>query len=155
MPNGHEWSVEETRRIKGFFARLEGDLEAFAAARNLSIDCCYHDSPSWGFLFRHPLGGIGKIDLACVDDQAGVVHLHWWRDSYEEGVRYLRSESWPPQAVSGEDVSRILSDALVSILKWDGSLMKAYAGYKENWRRSWSIEAFEEQVDRYPFPTIA
>jgi hypothetical protein len=57
MPNGHEWSLEETRRIKGCFARLEADLEAFAAAGNLSIDCYYHDSPSWGFRFRHPLDG--------------------------------------------------------------------------------------------------
>jgi hypothetical protein len=60
MPNGDpDFDAKGRRELDRFFSALAPALESFAQQNNLRLQKYYHQAPSWGFLFRHPSGGIG------------------------------------------------------------------------------------------------
>ena len=153
MPNGYGWTKEAFAALEAFFARLEPLLTQFAAARNLAVQRYYHDAPSWDFLFRHPQGGVGKVELWRVNENAVRIERVWWKDDYDDGVRYLRTESEPPTAVAAEEIGLALSRALDDVLAWEPSSLTPHGGMREVWHRAFDEKTFREQERRYPVPS--
>lgn len=152
MPNGLPWTKEGFAALEAFFTRLEPSLTQFATARNVAIERYYHDAPSWDFLFRHPRGGVGKVELWRVDENATRIERVWWKDDYDEGVRYLRSESQPPTTMSAEEIGHALSRALDDVLAWDPGTLTPRGGMRDIWHRTFDEKTFREQELRYPVP---
>ena len=85
MPNGNpDFNVKELER---FFSALAAVLEGFAQRHNLRLEKYYHQAPSWGFLFRHPSGGVGKIEVQRVSEATVCILSDWWYDDFDAATR--------------------------------------------------------------------
>jgi hypothetical protein len=63
MPNGTPDVHERTKpKYDAFFVPLAAQLTDFASRHRLRLEKYYHEAPMWSFPFRHPNGGVAKID---------------------------------------------------------------------------------------------
>src|SRR5439155_15236553 len=113
MPNGNpDFNVKELGR---FFSALAAVLEGFAQRHNLRLEKYYHQAPSWGFLFRHPSGGVGKIEVQRVSEATVCILSYWWYDDFDAATRFIRSASVEPMPVNSE-IAGELEHALSELL---------------------------------------
>jgi hypothetical protein len=62
MPNGSpDFAETERPLLEEFFAPVADCLEDFGLVHNLLLTRYWHQEPCWDFMFRHPLGGVGRI----------------------------------------------------------------------------------------------
>ena len=149
MPNGNpDFNVKELER---FFSALAAVLEGFAQRHNLRLEKYYHQAPSWGFLFRHPSGGVGKIEVQRVSEATVCILSYWWYDDFDAATRFNRSASVEPMPVNSE-IAGELEHALSELLSWRfGDWHKHHTGYTD-WRKTWTKEQFQKLLAEYPEP---
>jgi hypothetical protein len=152
MPNGNpHFHSEEEPELEAFFARIADTSFSFASRHDLKLEKYYHDAPVWSFLFRHPQGGIGKLDLAREGRECLKIWCHWWRDDYETGVRFLKRIESPVFQSDASLLEGKLEEALGQMLSWkDGEWDSKHGGFKEDWQRHWTKAAFTAMENDYP-----
>jgi hypothetical protein len=126
-------------------------LHAFADSHGLKLEKYYHEAPVWSFLFRHPHGGVAKIDVSKEDDDSVKLWHYWWRDDYDRGIRFFRKMQGPafPQQVGA--VAPRLELGLREILSWPAdSWTDQKEGFADIWQRTWTRDAFYKMEVAYP-----
>jgi hypothetical protein len=150
----NRWSAEELQRIERFFSRLEPGLSTFARSRALTVNRRYHAWPTWDLLFRHPGGGTGKLEIERVDDETGYLSLCWWKDAYEDGIRFLRTERWSAEPMPTREIVATLDEALRRVLGWGPTDLQERHGFKDTWQ-SIPRDVFESEERRYSLPVFS
>lgn len=151
MPNGH---LDNSTRaeLDSFFAPIASVLESFAEKHNLKLERYYHDAPSWHFIFKHPKGGVGKIDMSRHEKEKVRPSLMWWFDDYDTQERRTKSSAQPEVSRDATPIVEALETGLKLILSWRiGQWDKTYGGYKV-WKKTWTKNEFLKLPDQYPIP---
>ena len=151
MPNGEPDFAETTLpKLEAFFAPFANTCEQFAERHNVKIERYYHEFPVWSFLFRHPAGGIGKIDLVRKTDNTINLYRYWWCDDYDAATRSIKNEETQPILVTDANVDEMLETSLSAILNWKyGDWDGVYDGY-ESWHKHWTKKQFMALDNDYP-----
>jgi len=152
MPNGHHDFDTTTRpALDAFFAPIEEQTENFAMRHNLRLTKYYHQWEQWDLSFRHPGGGVGKIDMMKESDSMIKIGCNWWIDDYEEGTRSIRGMVFGEFPIEGTDLAVILMPAFQTIIAWEKDQWdKVISGFKDAWQRV-PREVFED-LSLYPVP---
>ena len=149
MPNGNpDFNVKELER---FFSALAAVLEGFAQRHNLRLQKYYHQAPSWDFLFRHPLGGVGQIEVQRASEATISIVSDWWYDDYDAATRFIKSTTLGPMPVNSE-VTIKLENALSEVLSWRFGHWDEQHTRGTVWRETWTKEQFEKLNAEYPEP---
>jgi hypothetical protein len=152
MPNGSpDFEQNIKPELDTFFGQFAPVLEAFADRHNLHLVRYYHQLPSWDFLFRHPLGGVGKIE-PWKEGPALEVRWYWWIDRYEEQTRQSRQGGPVVVDAEGERLGEVLVGALREVASWEHDAWDDVTQYP-----SWGSVPREvvEAADRnYPLPRL-
>jgi hypothetical protein len=114
----------ENSVIDVFYRSISEDLEAFAAARHLTIWKYPDRVPMWMFHFLHPAGGFGWLQLYCATElkRGEVLRLSvsgtWYVDDHEKRLRrhYPHAESFDVQPIS-KDIVMCLARQLEALLR--------------------------------------
>ncbi len=153
MPNGSPDFVEAERLLlEQFFAPVAGCLEQFGLEHDLMLTRYWRQEPCWDYLFRHPLGGVGRVMVHRAGENLLSVQGLWWVDRYGEFARYIRRS--PPRAVrrDPDDLAAALRAGLAEVLGWrEGEWDEVAGGYREEWSRA-TREAVEAAAAYYPTP---
>lgn len=153
MPNGHpDFDQTGRPRLEQFFAPVADHLERFGLQHNLMLTRYWHQEPCWDFMFRHPLGGVGRIMVYQAGEELLSVQGLWWVDRYDEFARYIRRS--PPRAVgrNPDELAKALRAGLAEVLGWrEGEWNEVAGGYREEWSPM-TREAFEGATAYYPIP---
>jgi len=152
MPNGDpDFGLKQKPELERFFGVIGTVLEEFAQRHNLRIEKYYHQSPSWSFLFRHPKGGIGQIEVQRASEATISIVSDWWYDDYDAATRFIRSASVGPVPLNSELASG-LEKALSELLSWRfGDWHERHTAYTI-WRKTWTREQFQKLLAEYPEP---
>ena len=150
MPNG-DLDSKTRAELDGFFAPIAGALESFAEKHNLKLERYYHDAPSWHFIFKHPEGGVGKIDVSRSGEKTVRPSLAWWIDDYDRQERHVKLSTMAELPTEGAVILTELEAGLRLVLSWKlNQWNKTYGGYGM-WKKT-SKEEFQRLTDQYPFP---
>lgn len=154
MPNGDpiKWQ-DDYPKLEAFFAKIADVLEHFANKHNLTIEKYYHEGHEWSFLFRHPLGGIGKIQVSKSRDENVTVYPIWWVDDYEQKRRRIKHLSGEQSTLDKNILAKILEDTLQTILGWqikDLDFSSRLFFLKSRRKK----EIFSKYEEQHPFPKI-
>jgi len=154
MPNGtpdfHQTTEPEYDR---FFEPIAIAVSTFAERHNLKLEKYYNEAPVWSLLFRHPRGGVAKIDIEKDGEDHCKLRKSWWRDDYDKGVRSIRQAQVPEFRRDSARVALLLNDALHDILSWPSeSWTGQHGGFADIWQRTWSRDAFNQLEHAYPVP---
>ncbi len=151
MPNGNpNFEKEELPLLEAFFSRISSVLELFSNEHNLLIKKYYHEGPSWSFMFKHPIGGVGKIDVQKNDNDTVCVGYGWWIDDYDTSTRFMKYP--PPSGKIGLDhigLRQALEDALADILQWKKENLISHKA-PHPWSKHCSKEQFYKQYENLP-----
>lgn len=135
-----------------FFAPLSADILRLVSERGLHLEKYYHEAPCWSLLFRHPKGGVAKVEVAKKEDGRVGVSGVWWKDDFDAGTRSL---VWFEEEVVGHDglaVSRSAKVMFERILAHPlGAWSKVADGYKPLWH-PYGRSFIEDDEKRYPLP---
>jgi hypothetical protein len=136
-----------------WFAQYEPLLMGFAERNNLAIAKYLKDSPSWHFVFAHPKGGQGRIDVTRVSEEGMTVSGVWHSDDYDVGTRSLKT--WDALGeTQPERLLETLSATLQKVLSLSGENYAVVApGYKAMWQKYMTREQVEKS--KYPLPRVA
>lgn len=119
MPNGGGPEfVAQLPQLESFFSKIATVLETFAQKHNLKLEKYYHDFPAWSFLFRHPLAGLGHIQVTKKGDEAVTIAGMWWVDDHRTMTRASKdtiTENVPADPI---DLAEALEESLHQILSW-------------------------------------
>jgi hypothetical protein len=152
MPNGHpDFDVKERKELDRFFSALAPALEGFAQRHNLRLQKYYHQAPSWDFLFRHPSGGVGQIEVQRASEATISIVSDWWYDDYDAATRFIKSTTLGPMPVNSE-VTIKLENALSEVLSWRFGDWDEQHTRGTVWRETWTKEQFEKLPAEYPEP---
>ncbi len=135
-----------------FFAPISAGILRLASTRGLKLEKYYHEAPLWSLLFRHPKGGVAKVDISMRDDGRVSVFGVWWKDDFDAGTRSLAR--FEEEIVPHEDtaVARSAAVTLEKILaRQPGSWSQVVDGYKPLWQ-PYGHSFIEDDEKRYSFP---
>ena len=153
MPNGDpNWMKDEYPKLEEFFRKIASVITCFAKLHNLKINKYYHQFPSWDLQFRHPIGGIGQIEIGRADENNLDVFICWWKDNFEKNLRY--SKNGEKQIITvGELSKNFLENKFREIISWSEADLKPFpAGC--DWSKHATKEKFEAQINEYPIPKL-
>jgi len=152
MPNGSpDFEQKIKPELDAFFGQFAPVLDAFADRHNLRLVRYYHQLPSWDFLFRHPLVGVGKIEV-WKEGAALEVSWWWWIDRYEEQTRQARQGGPVKIDAEGDRLNEVLVGALREVAAWQLDAWDSVTYYP-----SWDSvprEVFQAEDDNYPLPRL-
>jgi hypothetical protein len=153
MPNGSpDFDERERPLLEQFFAPVADCLERFGLEHNLMLTRYWHQEPCWDFMFRHPLGGVGRIMIHKAGEDLLSVQGLRWVDRYDEFARYLRRSTARLIKRGPTDLAPALRAGLEEVLGWqDGNWDDIVGGYREVWSRN-TKEEFEGAITYYPIP---
>ncbi len=152
MPNGDPQFGEKTLPgLEAFFSNLAPLLERFASSHNLKIEKYYHESHSWSLQFRHPHGGVAKIDVVKHSDSHVRIWACWWHDDYDKATRSIKRFETEPLDIAFSVLERALESALATIASWEfGSWDSVHGGYADTWHKTWTKKQFAALDLEYP-----
>ena len=152
MPNGDPDFADKTLpELEAFFAPFSAACQQFAKRHNIKIEKYYHQFPAWSFSFRHPAGGIGKLDLAKESESQLKIWEYWWHDDYDTATRSVKTKEHEPFGLEDIDVVEMLESALGNILSWKfGDWDNVHDGYESSWHGTFTKKQFEAQDQAYP-----
>lgn len=140
------------KAYEAFFAPVSAGILRLASDRGLKLEKYYHEAPSWSLLFRHPKGGVAKVEISKKEDGRVGVGGVWWKDDFDAGTRSLK---WFEEQVVSHDeaaVARGASKMLELVLAHQlGSWSQVADGYKPLWH-PYGRSFIEDDEKRYPFP---
>lgn len=151
MPNGH-LDRSQKAELDRFFAPIANALEDFAEKHNLRVERYYHDAPSWYFIFRHPKGGVGKMEIYRKgEDKVQPVFARWF-DDYDTLQRHIKVCTQPELAMDPAAIATSLETGLNLILSWRVDQWDETSGGNDVWRKTWTRDEFVKLPERYPLP---
>lgn len=140
--------------VAAWFKPYEKSFVQFAEKYNVAVAKFLKDVPAWHFVFRHPCGGQGRIDMYRKDASSFLVRAGWHRDDYDAGARSLKSFEIK-EAIPPEQLLDRVRETLDLVLRWtDKDFDRTVNGFSEMWHKSASKEVFEKQQNRYPLPRV-
>jgi hypothetical protein len=152
MPNGNpRFEQEELPLLESFFARIASVLEDFAGSHNLLIEKYYHDGPAWSFKFKHPVAGIGQIEVEKSDKDSILLRGSWWIDDYDTSTRFMKYPSAKKIGVEHNELRNALENALAEILQWRREELTPFSP-PHPWSKGFSRDEFNKQYERFPEP---
>jgi hypothetical protein len=140
------------REYDEFFAPISADISTLVTERGLLLKKYYHEAPCWSLLFRHPKGGVAKVEISKKDDgRIGVCGV-WWKDDFDAGPRSIMSFDEDVVERSGVAVTGSAQEMLARILAHQsGVWSKVVDGYKPLWH-PYGRSFIEDDEKRYPLP---
>jgi hypothetical protein len=152
MPNGDPRFGKETLPgLEAFFSKLAPLLERFASKHDLKIEKYYHESHSWSLQFRHPRGGVSKIDVEKHSDNKIRVWACWWQDDYDKATRSIKRLETQPMDATDSVLEPALESVLATVLSWEcGSWDSVHGGYADIWHKTWTKKQFATLALEYP-----
>lgn len=150
MPNGNPYfEREELPLLETFFAKISPVLEDFTKSHNLLIERYPHDGPAWFFMFKHPVAGMGQIEVEKSSQDAILVRWSWSIDDYDTSTRFLKYP--PPKKIGMEhgEVRNALENALEEILRWKKEELVPFKP-PYPWSKRCSKEQFMKYYERFP-----
>ncbi len=151
MPNGDPNFDDTTLpKLEDFFAPFADACERFAVRHNIRIEKYYHEFPAWSFLFRHPAGGIGKIDLVRKTENTINVWRYWWQDDYDDATRSIKKEETQPIPAVNANIEQLLESSLARILDWENGNWEVHDGYESSWHNVLTKDQFIALEKEYP-----
>jgi hypothetical protein len=155
MPNGSpEFHLRDRPELEMFFRPIADVLAGFARRHNLILEKYYHEAPSWTCSFRHPDGGIARIEIRRETNKTVALVCCWWYDDYERLTRFLKKLKGEPKLLDPRMLSSELEISLKLILSWRfGAWDEQYSGY-DSWKNTWTKQQFDALSELYPTPTI-
>src|SRR5262245_47558723 len=155
MPNGSpDFAETERPLLEHFFEPVADCLEHFGIEHGLMLTRYSHQEPCWDYMFRHPLGGVGRLMIYQAGEDNLSVHGLWWVDRYDEFARYIRRST--PRIIKRDpkNLATALRTGLEEVLGWqDGHWDEIARGYEQEWSRI-SKAAFEDLIADYPIPRV-
>lgn len=175
MPNGDpDFHLKEEPKLAAFFQPIAEVLTDFSQRYNLKLQKYYHQAPSWDFVFRHPQGGVGKIDVyrytdetillkdfhslapsgtsdvyGQIDDRVFLTSI-WWYDDYDKLTRFIKRVKHEPIHRDAQLLLAALESSLRLIVSWQfGQWDDHFSGY-DSWKKTWTKKQFEALSDDYP-----
>src|SRR3989339_132372 len=113
MPNGNpNFEQEDLPLLQAFFAKISPVLDDFSKVHNLCIEKYPHDGPEWAFLFKHPIGGMGQIEVERSDENSILIRLSWCIDDYDTSVRFLKYPAPKQVGIEFTELRNALENAL-------------------------------------------
>lgn len=147
----HESFVKDIPLLDNFFSQFSWAFLNFAAKHHLQVDNYWHDFPSWRFSFKHPKGGAACIEVFREGETQVSVYAHWWMDDYEQGTRSGRTYQSEILTVDPSEMADLLEETLTKTVSWPlNSWSDVTTGLGDSWKRIFTKEQFERQVDNYP-----
>jgi len=147
----HNSLIKDTSPLDDFFSQFSWAFLNFAAQHHLRVDKYWHDFPSWRFSFRHPKGGAACIEVFREGEKQLSISGYWWMDDYDLGKRsgrIYRSETLTVDAVKMADLLQV---TLIKIVGWlPDSWTDVNTELGDSWRKNFTKEQFEREVDDYP-----
>jgi hypothetical protein len=143
MPNGDpDFHVNEEPKLEAFFGPIAEVLTDFSRRHNLELQKYYHQASSWDLTFRHPQGGVGKIDVCRYTDETillndlrslalgGKIDAYshtdakvflasiWWYDDHDKLTRFIKHVKHEPISRDAQLLLEALESSLKLILSW-------------------------------------
>jgi predicted MPP superfamily phosphohydrolase len=147
----HEYLNKDTSQLDKFFSQFSWAFLNFAAKHHLQVDNYWHDFPSWRFSFKHPKEGAACIEVFREGEAQVSVYAYWWMDDYEKGTRNGRTHQSEILSVDAIEMSDLLEETLTRTVSWPlNSWTDVTTGLGDVWKRTFTKEQFEDQVDNYP-----
>jgi len=157
MPNGtREWVENELPKLEAFFGKISNVLEDFAKTHNLLIDKYYHQGSHWTMRLKHPLGGVGHIEISKLDDDHVWISPFWCLDDYDKYTVFSKEGEKKKCHIEKEPLQDMLDEMLRLVLFWPKEDLRGKPDptYKRFWHEQWTKEEFEKQDEQYPIPKI-
>src|SRR5262245_46049106 len=138
MPNGRpDFAETERPLLEQFFAPVADCLERFGLEHNLLLTRYWHQEPCWDYMFRHPLGGSGRIMIHKAGEDLLSVQGLWWVDRYDEFTRCIRRSAPHHIKRDPKGLAPVLLAALEEVLGWqEGNWDDVVGGYQDVWSRA-------------------
>lgn len=156
MPNGDPtWGERELPELEKFFGKIANVLEEFAGKYNLMIDKYYHQSPAWYFRFRHPVDGVGQIEVVKNEDNSLNICAGWWVDYYDTTRRDLKSSGIIKISTNHVILRKTLEEMLRLVFSWKKSDLER--GIENPYRERGVMDNradLEREIEKYPIPKI-
>ena len=114
-----------------FFDGMRRQLEDFAERHDLTIQRYPQNQPIWLFMFLHPKGGRGALQLTCATPLCAATEpkpwlsAHWHKDDDGNGIRRAYPSS-PPREIEGlaaKAVVDALELKLGEVRGWDSQAL--------------------------------
>jgi len=102
--------------LQKFFARIEPELTAFAKTHNLLIGKFPQGFEAWDLMFRHPLGGLGRIMIYRVNNTRIRLRLGWM--NYLGPICRRKGKNLRQFEYDWRKLSRVLLNSVRQILRW-------------------------------------
>ena len=135
-----------------FFGPISAGIVRLATERGLLIDKYYHEAPCWSLIFRHPKGGVAKVEITEKDDGRVGIGGVWWMDDFDAGTRSLKWFEEEVVAHEDAEVGRSAEMMFERILAHrGGEWSKVADGYKPLWQ-PYGRSYIEDDEKRYPLP---
>ena len=154
MPNGKPNFRHEMSELEEFFLPVAEVLHDFARRHNLRLTKYYHQAPSWSFTFRHPHGGLGKIEVLRESGEYLQVLGSWWFDDYDELTRFLKTHRGRSLPRDPQSLEREMQEALHLVLAWPFGKWDEQRRGNRVWKATWTKEQFQSLLDQYEYPKI-
>ncbi len=156
MPNGdQEWGIKEYPKLEEFFSKISEVLEDFAKIHNLLIDKYYHQGHDWSFLFRHPKGGIGKLQVQKCNEEHVKIYPMWWIDHYEENRRDSKHSEGLKIPIEKNVLRKELENLFQVIIGWEKEeLEEGTPNPYCIWKNIMTRNKFKKENEKYPIPKI-
>ena len=156
MPNGDPtWGERELPKLEKFFSKIAGVLKEFADKHNLMIDKYFHQFPAWHFRFRHPVDGVGQIEVSKNEDDSLNICGGWWVDYYDTTRRDFKHAETATISTDHEILCKTLEEMLRLIVSWNKSDLER--GIENPYRERGVMdtrEKVERELQKYPVPKL-
>ncbi len=155
MPNGNpKWKEKELPKLERFFNRIATVLEEFAQIHNLMIERYYHEGPGWTFMFQHPKGGSGQIEIERSGQNAILIRCSWYIDDYDNNTRWLKYPPGQKCSLDHATLKAVLEESLRQIFSWNKEDLEPLKSKYYAWSKHFSKAEFDEQRSKYPTPKL-
>lgn len=154
MPNGTPHWEKKLPKVEIFFGKISKVLEDFANDHNLLIGKYYRQWPAWTFIFRHPKGGSGKIEVEKAGSRSVIVRSSWYIVNFENSTWFVREPKGVKCSLSHDALLRVLEDTFQQIISWEKDDLKAVKSKHYNGCKQYVKEEYEEQLNKYPVPKL-
>lgn len=153
MPNRDpNFQMTEMPELDEFFRPIANVLTDFARRHNLKLTKYYHYAPSWSFAFRHPCGGVGKVEVCREHSEALQVLCSWWFDDYDKLTRFIKTYKGESLPRDSQMLDHELEQSLNVVLAWLFGTWDEQQGGYHSWKNTWTKEQFNALLEQYPDP---
>ena len=142
-----EYEPNLSKAERRLFEAASPALHSFADTHGIKLSKWFKDVAIWAFEFRHPRGGISRIDFESVGGGRAKIVSYWTISDYDAGSERARFVSIP----ASENIADQLEKVLTDILYWTPADLSAPV-INKNIHKYWTKARWEECEQRFPFP---